>query len=288
MKKFFLFLILMSFQFQFIFAAPPNDPSKVTESIYWNANGKPLVERYVLDEIMKIRVELERAKADLQVKIAEKELQFADLALKYSMTTLSYFFYIIAWAWILFTLVGWKSVRDLKKKLKEIAENEIKKLTKEYADRLTKVENDLREKWESIYIHEKEIQKNEEVHLLLSQAESEIDHNKKLGLYKDIIALKPNWINAYIKKAEIDLEFENYEDVIEDTGFILSKEPSNSMAFYYKACANANLWEIKQSITSLKKAFKYSKWLVVFSTKDKKLKILHKLAEYKALIKKHG
>ena len=66
---------------------------------------------------------------------------------------------------------------------------------------------------------------------------------------------------------------------------VLEKEPSNSMAYYYKACARANTWDSEKAIKNLTKALSLGEWLIEFAKKDKHLEKIKGNKKFIALIK---
>src|SRR5690554_6256480 len=67
----------------------------------------PFVERYVLDELKQLRIEMAEQKAFFIQQIVDREHKSVDRAVSYATDTVTYFFYLIAGATSIFVLVGW-------------------------------------------------------------------------------------------------------------------------------------------------------------------------------------
>jgi len=57
---------------------------------------KPLVERYILDELKATRHDLQDLERRLTIEITDRELSVADKSLSYAEQTVNFFFYVIA------------------------------------------------------------------------------------------------------------------------------------------------------------------------------------------------
>lgn len=143
------------------------------------SNMPPLMERYVLDELKALRIDIMEFKAGIVEKVANKELSLADKAVSYSINTVTYFFYMVVGAISLMALVGWQSFRDLKENLRKIADAEITRLTEKYEKRLDTLEKEIREKGELILENQKAIEKTQNIHSLWVLSTSETTLKEK-------------------------------------------------------------------------------------------------------------
>ena len=89
---------------------------------------RPLMERYILDELKALRQEQQDLERKLTVQITDRELSVADKSLNYANVTVTYFFYIIAGVASLIAFVGWQSLREFKANTKEMADKRLKRL----------------------------------------------------------------------------------------------------------------------------------------------------------------
>ena len=81
---------------------------------------RPLVERYILDELKALRQDQQDLERRLTIQITDRELEVADKSMNYVSVTVTYFFYIIAGVASLVALVGWQSLKDMKQSTKKI------------------------------------------------------------------------------------------------------------------------------------------------------------------------
>lgn len=244
----------------------------------------PLMERYILDELKDLRTQIERLRAEMFEKIAQKELGLANTAINYSNNTVTYFFYIITGTGVILALVGYNSLRDIRNQVKNIAEKEMNRLTKEYENRLTKVETDLREEGENIIQNQQDIEKTQKTNFLWWQAELEKDPARKLELYNEISRINPKAAESYVKKAQIYLKTAKYQDALINSTKAIELKEDHSIAFYNRACANAQLGKTAEAIKDLKVAFSLSEPLKENSRQEKLLDPIKKDPGYLELI----
>ncbi len=98
--------ILMSIHLNVNASTPQNTESNSTNSTENIATpllhselsilDRPLIERYILDELKSLRMEQQDLERRLTVDITDRELEVADKSLNYANVTVTYFFYIIA------------------------------------------------------------------------------------------------------------------------------------------------------------------------------------------------
>ncbi|GLT17497.1 hypothetical protein GCM10007938_12740 [Vibrio zhanjiangensis] len=91
-------------------------PSLASEEKYSQSDllDRPLMERYILNELKALRTEQQDLERRMIVEITDRELEVADKSLNYANVTVTYFFYIIAGVASLIAFVGWQSLRDFK------------------------------------------------------------------------------------------------------------------------------------------------------------------------------
>ena len=107
---------------------------------------RPLVERYILDELKALRHDQQDLERRLTVQITERELEVADKSMNYANVTVTYFFYIIAGVASLVALIGWQSLKEIKQNTKEMANQRLDKITREYEKKFLALERDLKRK----------------------------------------------------------------------------------------------------------------------------------------------
>ncbi|MCP5503462.1 MAG: hypothetical protein H7A25_26415 [Leptospiraceae bacterium] len=217
------------------------------------SNMPPLMERYVLDELKALRIDIMEFKAGIVEKVANKELSLADKAVSYSINTVTYFFYMVVGAISLMALVGWQSFRDLKENLRKIADAEITRLTEKYEKRLDTLEKEIREKGELILENQKAIEKTQNIHSLWVLSTSETDPQRKIEIYDQILELEPEDLDVLSKKAEAALEIGQDEWVLNIINRILELNPDYLSAHILRARVYLNTEQKELSLKELEK-----------------------------------
>jgi len=110
------------------------------------------------------------------------ELNAVDKAVTYLTNTVNYFFYPIASATSILVLVGWTSIRDIKKRVHSLPDEEISKLVMEYEQRLHAIELQLNQKTQHIQENREEIERTQELQSLWLRAAQENKASDKIGL----------------------------------------------------------------------------------------------------------
>ena len=85
----------------------------------------PFIERYMLDEIRSLRIDMERSHREMAAEVVDRELGAADKAVSYATNTVTYFFYLIAAVSSALVLIGWNSIRDIKDKVHKVANEQV-------------------------------------------------------------------------------------------------------------------------------------------------------------------
>jgi tetratricopeptide (TPR) repeat protein len=230
-------------------APPDNGIGDLKEPLY-----SPFVERYILDELKQVRIDMQAQRAELIEKVVEKELEVADKAMSYASNTITYFFYIILATTTLLVLAGWTSLRDIKENVKSYADQEVIRLTAEYKQRLQALEEELHHKSHNIAQAQEEIDRTNEIHSLWLKASLESSPQNKISLYDQILGLRPEDTEALTYKADAALSLDEPQWAISLCNKALEIDPENGHAFYQRACANACLGFHEQAIIDLEKA----------------------------------
>lgn len=76
---------------------------------------RPLIERYILDEVKSLRQENQSLRAEVTKQVAEAKLESSDRSIDYTTSTINNIFYIITAAASLLVLLGWRSLNDIKR-----------------------------------------------------------------------------------------------------------------------------------------------------------------------------
>ena len=218
-------------------------------------------ERYLLDEVKNLRQMLADTRVEFTEKLTDRELSVADKALTYTTDTVTYFFYLIAGASTLLVLVGWNSLREIKDRASALANEEIKRITASYENRLETLERELHHKSRHIARTQEEIELTNEVHSLWLKASQESVPQNKIAIYDQILALRPDDVEALTYKADAALLMGQTQWANSLANRALTIDPDNSHALYQRACAHAESGYHEEALRDLADAIEKSEAL---------------------------
>lgn len=214
----------------------------------------PFIERYMLDELKQLRVDLANQRVDLIQQVVDRELNSIDRGVTYATNTVTYFFYLIAAVSSILVLLGWNSLRDIKEKMSLLADEEVNKLINAYEVRLRSIEKQLTQKTQRIDANREEIERTQEIHSLWLRAGLEHSAANKIAIYDQILAIKPEDGEALTYKADVVLELGEPQWSINLCQQALSVDSDNAHAFYQLACAHTALHHYDEAVHFLKEA----------------------------------
>ncbi len=216
----------------------------------------PFVERYVLDELKQIRIDVAAQKNELIQQIVDREHHSVDRAVEYATDTVTYFFYLIAAATSVLVLVGWTSIHDIKQRVQSLADEEINKLVNEYENRLDNIERQLSQKTRHIERNREELEQTQEAQALWLRAAQDNNPSSKIDIYDQILKLHFFDAEALTYKADAVLELNEPQWAVNLCHQALEVDPQNSHAFYQLACAHTALEQYEDAINYLQEAIK--------------------------------
>ena len=214
----------------------------------------PFVERYVLDELKSLRVDLAAQKNELIQQIVDRELSSVDRGVTYATDTITYFFYLIAGATSILVLVGWTSIREMKERVQSLADEEISKLVNVYEQRLEAIEQQLNQKTRHIEQNREEIELTQEVQGLWLRAAQDGNPASKIAIYDQILKLRTDDCEALTYKADAVLELGEPQWAANLCHQALDIDPDNSHAFYQLACAYTVMNQFDEAVYYLSEA----------------------------------
>ncbi|MGF1716510.1 TPR end-of-group domain-containing protein [Photobacterium chitinilyticum] len=220
------------------------------ESLY----DKPLMERYVLDELKSLRTDQQDLERRLTIEITDRELSVADKSMNYANVTVTYFFYLIAGAASLFALVGWQSLKEIKENTKQMADQQLRDIAEQYEKKFQLLERDLKRKTRIIAQNNKEIEIINEVHNLWLRAQGSQTPEQKMEIYDEILKIRPGDLEALTHKADAAMEIREFHWALSICNRVLEVDTSNAHALYQRACAYACLGAEEQAISDLEQA----------------------------------
>ncbi len=247
-----ILVLLLSLNSAFTVAADTPFTAKADspKSLY----EKPLVERYVLDELKSVRHDLQDLERRLVVEITDRELKVADTSLSYAEQTVTYFFYIIAGVASLMALIGWKSLHEIRVNTKKMANQQIKQISEQYEKQFQTLEKDLRRKTRRIAENHVEIEKLNEIHNLWLRAQNSQTPEQKMEVYDEILKIRPGDLEALTSKADAAMEIREFHWALSICNRVLEVDDRNESALYQRACAYACLGVEEQAIFDLERA----------------------------------
>ena len=215
---------------------------------------RPLMERYILDELKHLRQDQQAMRAELIEKVASAKLEASDRALKYTADTTNNIFYIITAAASLVVLIGWKSLRDIRESIGAMTNKKIERLTADYEQRLHDIEKKMKLRSEQIISAQEEISLTNNIHSLWMRAGIEKNVQERITIYDQILELKPGDVDALAYKADTLLDIGERKWALSLTNQAIEKDPEYSMAYWQRACAHAALGHEGDAINDIMRA----------------------------------
>lgn len=246
---------------------------------------KPLIERYILDEIKSLRQENERLKAEVTKQVSEAKLESADRSIQYTTSTINNIFYIITAAASLLVLLGWRSLNDIKKSIKEDTSKKIKTLTGDYENRLQQIEQKMMERSKIIIETQQEITNTNSIHSLWMRAGLEKSEEDKIAIYDEILDINPNDIEAMTYKADALLEIGEVRWALNLSNAAIDNDNEYALAYWQRACAYAQLEKPSDAIKDIEKALELSETLKEELQNEKHFDNLRDNKHFKSLMK---
>lgn len=249
---------------------------------------RPLMERYILDELKSLRESQQDLERRLVIDITNRELAVADKSLNYANVTVTYFFYIIAGVASLIAFVGWQSIRELKVNTKEMADKRLEGIAQEYEKKFIALERDLKRKTRIITENNKEIEIINEVHNLWLRAQSMQTPEQKIAVYDEILHIRPGDLEALTYKADAAMEANEYNWALSLCNRVLELDDTNGPALYQRACAFARLGVEEQAIDDLTRAIEASPSIRDLIAHEQDLESLHGNKRFEALLETYS
>ena len=226
--------------------AVKNKVSELKEPLY-----NPFVERYVLDELKQLRIDLSSQKNELIQQIVDREHSSVDRGVKYATDTVTYFFYMIAGATSILVLVGWTSMHETKTRIQTLADEKISVLVQEYENRLSAIEEQMHQKTKHIEENREEIERTQEIQALWLRAAQESSPANKIVVYDELLKLRSDDCQALSYKADAVLDLGEPQWAINLCRQSLELNPDNANAHYQLACAYTALGNYDEALRYL-------------------------------------
>jgi tetratricopeptide (TPR) repeat protein len=244
----------------------------------------PFIERYILDELRQLRIDMDAQKVDLTKQVVDRQLSSVDRGVSYATSTVTYFFYLIAAATSILVLVGWTSIRDIKERVRTVADEKVSSLINEYEIRLESIEKQLNQKTRHIEETREVIELTQDVQSLWLRAGQEANLSNKITIYDRILKLRPDDCEALTYKADAVLELGEPQWAANLCHQALAIDSDNGHAFYQLACAYAAMDQLDEAVHFLSEAIIRSETYRQDIIDDPALGPLHNLASFKAFL----
>jgi len=244
----------------------------------------PFIERYVIDELKQLRIDMNQLNVDMTKEVVNRELEATTLAVSYASNTVTYFFYLIAGVSSVLVLVGWNSMRDIKDKVQNLADTKVNQVILEYEQRLENLEQELNSKSRGIVHAQNRINQHQDIHSLWLKAGQEPVPSNRITIYDQILKLDPENAEAMTYKADIALEMNEPEWAINLCNHALTIDGNNKHAFYQLAGAYALLERTSDAIEKLKQAVDGSEGYREQVKNDPIFESLHNNEQFQQLI----
>lgn len=249
MKYFILIIFIISFNLNAKEMNIEEELKKINKPIY-----TPFVESYILNEIKQLREENRNLKVELHKTLAKKEVEIANSVINYATSTINNMFYIITTASSILVIIGWTSIREINEKVKHMIEEKTSKTIKEYEIRMSKFEDSLSKRALQVKLNEEEILNMNAIHSLWLRASLDSTPNGKLEIYDEILAIRPNDIEALTFKSDAVLSLGEANWALKLTNHAIEVDNNYANAFYQRAKVYAVLQQEENSLLDLEKA----------------------------------
>lgn len=286
MIKFFLSCCFLLFSLPLLAQDPPGEPDSSVEAEV-RTRLTPFMERYMLDELKALRTEMAKFQVKVTDDIVQKELNVADKAISYANVTVTYFFYLLAGAASVLAIVGWQSLRELKKTARDYAETEMRKITNSYEHKLKQIERELQRKTKVIAENYREIERFQEIHGLWLRASQEQSPQAKIDIYDQILDIKPGDLDAMTHKADAALMMNERQWALSLCNRVLQVDQQNAHALYQRACAHAGMGHEEQALSDLELAVKNNVHLGDVAAEDEEFDSLRQHPRFIELTHEH-
>ncbi|MFT7003233.1 MAG: tetratricopeptide (TPR) repeat protein [Sulfurimonas sp.] len=245
--------------------------------------AKPLMERYILDDLKDLRVQNMKLRNDLEKRISRAEVEQTDRAAAFITQTIGNIFYLIAAAMSVLVFSGWNSLRDIRSKTESIVEGRLNEITKKYNTEMQSLQEAMTLQSEKVLDNQNKIYNTQYIHSLWMRANLETNIQSKIDIYDEILKLNENDAEAFAYKADAVIDMDEYEWALNLSNKAIEIDPDYGYAYWQRSCANAALSNNKDAITDLAIAIEKSPNLNDEIDNEKLFENLKNTEEFKEL-----
>lgn len=219
---------------------------------------KPLVERYILDELKDLRVENMKLRNEVERRISRTEVEQTDRAARYMTDTIANVFYLIAAATSILIFAGWNSLRDIRSKTETIVEERLNTITQKYNTQMQSIQDAMTLQSKKILDNQNKIYNTQYIHSLWMRSNLETNTQSRIDIYDEIIKVNANDAEVYAYKADAVLDMDEYEWALNLSNKAIEIDPEYGYAYWQRSCANAVLGNKSEAIKDLETAIEKS------------------------------
>jgi len=212
---------------------------------------KPLMERYILDDLKDSRMENIKLRNEVERRITKAEVEQTDRAARYVTDTIGNIFYLIAAATSILVFSGWNSLRDIRSKTESIVEDRLNNITKKYNAEMQSLHEAMTLQSKNILDNQNKIYNTQYIHSLWMRANLETNTQSRIEIYDEIIKLNENDAEVYAYKADAVIDIDEYEWALNLSNMAIEIDPEYGYAYWQRSCANAALGNNKEALNDL-------------------------------------
>ena len=235
-------------------AAEPQPPAAEPE--YYA--GKPLMERYVLDELKALRSDMQETRVEVTERVTKAELTSSDRAIRYASDTLNNIFLMITAAATLLVLLGWRSLAEVKNGLQNDLKARVGELTQTYEARLQELEEKLKIRSDQILANQEGVTRANHIHALWRRIDLEDNPYEKLKIIDQILSIEADNTEAMAFKADKLLEIDDFDQALSWADRAIKRDPEFASAYWQRACAHAQLGSLTLAMDDIRHALMLS------------------------------
>lgn len=275
--KFFTFLLLF-FISSTLYAneKPTSDLKPLLE--------RPLMERYVLDELKDLRLENSKLKVAVEKRIAKAQIEQTDRAARYMTDTIGNIFYLIAAATSILVFSGWNSLRDIRSKTETIVEERLNKITSKYNAEMEGLQKEMTLQSKNILENQNRIYNTQYIHSLWMRSNLETNIQSRIEIYDEILKINTNDAEAYAYKADAVIDMDEYVWALNLSNKAIEIDSEYGYAYWQRSCANAALGHTKEAVSDLAIAIEKSPNLQDEINNEELFENLKETEEFKELL----
>lgn len=275
--KIFLFFILISFSN--ILNAKEKENSELNPLL-----ERPLMERYILDELKDLRIENMRLRTEMEKRLTQNQVDQTDRAARYMTDTIGNVFYLIAAATSILIFAGWNSLRDIRNKTESIIEERVNQTTEKYNIQMQKLEEGMTLQSKKILDNQNKIYNTQYIHSLWMRSNLETNPQSKIEIYDEILKINTNDAEVYAYKADAVIDMDEYEWALNLSNKAIEIDEEYGYAFWQRSCANAALGNEKEAVCDLITAIEKSPNLKDEIENEELFKSIKENEEFKKLL----